>query len=301
MNYKRILKTGVLAVVATIAFALFAYRAAEWSKGLNSEFIVLGQSGGPGGGTGGGTGTIAATTKIIPQVAVGSFDAGTKYATIIQIVNTGTAAIAVTGNFYKQDGSTSSLTFSTNLAATPTFTGTLTSASLAAGQVLVISGGTTTTNTPATGSLAWAKITTTGNVAITTFFELRATGTDGLYSRVGVAASPMDLSKFVIPRVREVAVGLDVGFALVNTGSAAATLTATLKDANGTTIATKVLPMAAGKHEVAFANEFFALTSESSARQYHYINFESSSASFAAIAVAFEGGTQTSFPVERLQ
>src|SRR6185503_5364219 len=78
MNYKRILKTGLLAVAATIAFAIFAYRAAEWSKGLNSEMIVLGQNtGGPGGGGTGGSGgcttgasgtSSAQITKVIPQM-----------------------------------------------------------------------------------------------------------------------------------------------------------------------------------------------------------------------------------------
>jgi hypothetical protein len=87
----------------------------------------------------------------------------------------------------------------------------------------------------------------------------------------------------------------------VNTGTTSASLTATLKDANGTTLSTKNLTMAAGSHQALFTNQFFALTGEASGRQYHYINFESSSAAFAAIALAFEGGTQTSFPVDQLQ
>ena len=53
MNYdKRILKSGTLAVAVTIAFAIFISRAAEWSKGLNSEMIVIGQSTNSGGGGG---------------------------------------------------------------------------------------------------------------------------------------------------------------------------------------------------------------------------------------------------------
>jgi len=93
-DYKRILKTGALAVAATVAFGVFAYRAAEWSKGINSEMIVLGQE------------RIQAAerapvrrprqeqprfknTKVIPQMALGSFDGGlTKYSTVVQIVNT---------------------------------------------------------------------------------------------------------------------------------------------------------------------------------------------------------------------
>ena len=45
-THKRILKTGALAVAMTIVFAIFAFRAAEWTKGLDSEFIVYGQASG---------------------------------------------------------------------------------------------------------------------------------------------------------------------------------------------------------------------------------------------------------------
>ena len=74
MNYnKRILKTGALAAAVTAAFAIFVYRAAEWSLGLNLEYQVLGQSGGGPAPVPASTNT---TTKIIPQIAIGSFDGG---------------------------------------------------------------------------------------------------------------------------------------------------------------------------------------------------------------------------------
>ena len=68
---KGLWKTGVLALVATLIFGMFIYRAGDWAKGLNSEFVVYGQqSGGTGGtgGTGGATGTAPAvtSTKVIP-------------------------------------------------------------------------------------------------------------------------------------------------------------------------------------------------------------------------------------------
>ena len=304
MNYnKRILKTGALAVAVTIAFGIFAYRAAEWTKGLNSEFLVLGQSGGTGsgGGSTGTTGTATTTTRIIPQVAVGSFDGNlSKYSTVIQIVNTGTTAATVTGTFYNEQGAASTLTLATN--ATPaTFTGTTSSVSVNANSSLVISGGTTTATTPSTGSVGWGKIVYTGTVSISTFFELRDSSTGALYSRVGVAASPADMSKFVIPRVRDVASGLYVAFALVNSGSTSANYTATLRDASGTTVKAQTGALAAGAHTALFTNQFFALTNEASGRLYHSITFESTSPAFAAIALAFEGATQTSFPVDRLQ
>ncbi len=304
MNYnQRILKTGALAAAVTVAFAIFVYRAAEWSKGLNSEFFVLGQSGGAGPGTAAAPASVGATTKIIPQIAIGSFDRGlTKYITVIQIVNTGTSPAAVTGEFYKEDGSASTLTLETNLSRMATFTGNMNSTILDVNQVLVITGGATAATTPSTGAIGWGKITSSGVLSIACFFELRDGNTNVLYSRVGVSASRPDMSSFIIPRVRDVTSGLDVAFVLVNTASTPASITATLKDAKGATIGgAKTVTMAPQSHQALFTHQFFGLASEPSGRNYDYMTFRSTSASFAAIALAFEGGTQTSFPVELLQ
>jgi len=305
MNCKqRILKTGALAAAVTVAFAIFVYRAAEWSKGLNWEFFVLGQSGGAGPGTAAAPASMGATTKIIPQIAIGSFDRGlTKYITVIQIVNTGTSPAAVTGEFYKEDGSASTLTLETNLSRMATFTGNMNSTILGVNQVLVITGGATTATTPPNGTIGWGKITSSGVLSIACFFELRDGNTNVLYSRVGVSASRPDMSSFIIPRVRDVTSGLDVAFVLVNTASTPASITATLKDARGATIGggTKTITMAPQSHQALFTHQFFGLATEPSGRNYDYMTFRSTSASFAAIALVFEGGTQTSFPVEPLQ
>jgi hypothetical protein len=105
------------------------------------------------------------------------------------------------------------------------------------------------------------------------------------------------MSRFSIPRVRNVDSGLDVGFALVNTGTSAATINATLRSATGTALATKSLTLGAGAHTSTFARDFFALTAESAGTNYSYMAFESSSAQFAATALAIEGGSLSSFPV----
>src|SRR6266850_3823828 len=235
-NKRRILKTGALAIVVTIAFASFVFRVEEWTKALRSDFVVYGQTGTGGGSTGvpgGGGGTSVSVTKVLPQIAVGSFDGNlTKYSTVIEIVNTGSTALTVSGNFYNTNGTPSTVAYATNLAATPTITGTIPSISLGANNVLVISG-----NTSPTFTSNWAKVTATGGtVSIATFFEIRDGATGTLYSRVGVNASAANMSKFVIPRVRNSA--LEVAFALVNTGEVPATYTATLRDVNGAPIGT---------------------------------------------------------------
>src|SRR4030095_8837074 len=106
MNFNtRILKTGLLAVAVTVAFAIFAYRAAEWNAGVHSERIVLSQGTTDRCDTG-TTGTRSVPNgKVVPQMALGSFDGGlTKYSTVIQIVNTSGAVESVSANFYKRDG-----------------------------------------------------------------------------------------------------------------------------------------------------------------------------------------------------
>jgi hypothetical protein len=296
--YKRILKTGALAAVVTIAFGVFAYRVAEWSRGINSEMAVPAQSNitcsaGPAGASG------VLTTKVIPQIPIGSFDGGrTTYSTVIQIVNTATQSRSMLANFYKEDGTP--LNNAALAAGDAMIVNGVLGTSIANDGVLVISGGGTVT----TGVVAWGKITSCGGLSVSTFFELRDAANNVLYSRVGVAASPANMSRFVIPRIREVAAGLDVGFALVNTAtSGTASLKAELKDEAGKTIATKDIPMAAGEHRAGFTRDLFAPLNETtgSSRSYQYVKFTSASPTFAAIALAFEGPTQTSFPADAIE
>jgi hypothetical protein len=241
--------------------------------------------------------------KIIPQIASGSFDNGaTRYSTVIEIINPDVTSINVSGSFFTETGTPSTLPFATTSTTTPTFSnGTFDTFQLDPGKIIVISTGTTTATTPITGTIAWGRISSNGPVTINTYFELRDARTGQLLSRVGVAPSPTNMTKFVIPRVRNVANGFDVGFALVNTGTIAS-LTATLRDANGATIAVKNFTMPAGSHLSQFAVEFFGLTNEPAGTTFSFIVFDSSNApQFAAIALSFEGAQQTSFPVDVLR
>jgi hypothetical protein len=285
-------------VVVTIIFGIAAFRAAEWSKTISTDAAGPDQIRAVPAPL---TGTGSETTRVIPQVAIGSFDSGvTKYSTIVAVVNTGDSDATVAGTFYKEDGDVSPVAMSTNVQGRELFTGNLAAITLPAGRVLVISGGTMPATTPSLGLIEWGKLITTGAVSISTFFEVRDGTTGILYSRIGIAASRPDLSSFLIPRVHTKS-GLDVAFALVNTGSNPASITATLKDANGNTVAKRAISMNGRTHQALFAQQFFSLSNESEDRNYQYIIFSSNSPSFAAIALAFEGGTQTSFPVDPLQ
>jgi hypothetical protein len=296
---KRIWKTGVLAVVITLIGSMFVMRLDEWSRGMNSDFLVYGQtSPGTGGGTG-GSGTTAGITKIIPQIALGSYDNGvTRYTTYIQVINTGSTTATVSGSFYNPNGTPSTAPITALVdGVTSSVVGTLAPTSLAVNRSLVL----TATSTGA-GVVNWGSITSTGSISVAAAFELRESANNTLLSRVGIAASPADMKEFVIPRSRNAASGLDVGFAVVNTGATSAVTTVVLRDAAGATLATKDLTLAAKSQTAVFAREFFgAALTDPAGTNFQYMTFTSTSFSYAALALAIEGANLASFPVDRLQ
>ena len=255
----------MLAVLATAIFAVLMYGVARLRQAEpNCPQIV----------------------KVLPQIPLGSFDGGlTRYSTVIQIVNISGTPQSVIASFYREDG-------------TPLENPTLTAgtSTIIKDGVLVING----EGTEGAGVVAWGKITGCGPSSLSTFFELRDAKTNALLSRVAVAASPANMSSFVIPRIRQVGTGLDVGFALVNTAaSGSATLRAELKDAAGRTVAVKDIPMTGGTHRAGLTKDLFAPLNEAKdPRAYQYVKFSSNSPTFAATAIAIEGATQTSFPAE---
>jgi hypothetical protein len=297
MDNKRILKTGLLAVVVTVAFAVFVFRMAEWSRGLNSDAVALGQRTGAGTCSATSTGAFAESVKVVPQIALSSFDGGlTKYSTIIQIINTSGAAQTVSANFYKEDGTPLD---NASLAAGSGFvtTGVMNPTSIPKDGILVISGGGTTD----TGVLGWGKVISCGAASVTTFFELRDGRTNVLYGRIGAVASPPNLSSFIIPRIREIATQLDVGFAVVNTAeSGSATLMVDLIDGEGNSMKQQSIELAARSKKVQFAAQLFALPNERPGRSYQYLKFTSTSPTIAAVALGLERDQLTGFPVDVL-
>src|SRR2546427_10858645 len=111
-------KAGTHALIAMIVIGFFVLKTPEWTKGVQSYFIAYGQSNS-------GTAATVIVTKVIPHIAVGSPDANvTKYKTVIQIVNEGTTAATISGVFYNEDGTASTVVYKTNLTSVPTVTGT---------------------------------------------------------------------------------------------------------------------------------------------------------------------------------
>jgi len=312
-THKRILKTGAMAVAMTIVFAIFAFRAAEWTKGLDSSFITYGADTGGTTGTGGTGGTGSSTTKVVAQIASGNYgDAEPRnYGTVMEIVNPGTTAVTVNGNFYNENGTPTSVPFAANnLTIT---NGSFSNYSLAPGAILVITTGTTAATTPAVGATTWGKFTSSAPISVTSFFELRHSATRQLVARVGVPASRADLGSFVIARVREkqtadaLRAGLndiDTGFALVNTGAATAHVIVTAKDVNGQNVGfSELIDLEPNRHVANFAGFLFTRFNETAGqgRQYQYLKFEATPATVAAAGLSIEGGSLSSFPVDPIQ
>ena len=303
---KSIWKTAAMAVVITLVGAAFITRLSDWTRGLNSEFLVYGQTstGGTSGssGTSGGTTTTPTTiSKIIPQVAFGSFDGLNNYSTTIMIINDGSSAVNVTAEFYTQLGGNSTAVFTKNVNGTVTnFTGTMPSTTLAVNSIIVI-----TSPSTGAGAVNWGSIdySSTGTVTVGGAFEVRDATTNVLYSRVGVAGSPANMKQFVIPRARNLQSGLDFGYAVVNTGTGAATITVSIYGPTGLVLASKDLTLAAKNQTAVFARDFFGtgLVDPATGTSFSFFKFTSTSAQFAALALAIEGSNLASFPVDQLQ
>ncbi len=109
----------------------------------------------------------------------------------------------------------------------------------------------------------------------------------------------------MLPRFRNVAAQLDSGFAIVNTGTTAANLSASLKGADGAIIAARSTNLLPNAHIAEFANAFFngtgcgpcLGTEGGTATKYHFITFTSSSPQCAAMGLSIEGDILATIPV----
>jgi len=281
MNKQRIFITGLLALIATSAFAIFAYMTADWTRG----------------GSIGACPAAAQTVRIIPQIAIGSVEGGSRtYETVIQIVNTSGAAQIVSAGFYRNDGAPLN-TIALRAGSARVVDGVLGPVTIAKDGFLEITG-----KLPDAGLLGWARITGCGGLSVTTFLELRDGPTERLYSRVAASSSAANLSRFLIPRIRDAAAQLDVGVAIVNAASGgSADLTMELVDSSGTVLNSQTVRLAGGEKLVKFARELFTGSDEPRERTYQYLRFSSSSATFAAVALGIERDQLTSVPVETLE
>jgi len=107
---------------------------------------------------------------------------------------------------------------------------------------------------------------------------------------------------FVFPRIYDAEQGGDVDFAIVNTGSTSATITATLRDLKGSVIVSKDLTLGARSHTAIFTRQFFGSSlMESEGTMFTSLTFSSGAPQFAALALFIQSGILTSLPVERLQ
>ena len=235
------------------------------------------------------SGSSTTTTSVIHQVAVGSFDGGaTTFSTKVQMINAGTNSVTVSASFFNQDGTASTIPFETTSSMLASFTGSFSSFSLPANDSLVISAD----GMGRTGAVNWGRIVTDRTVTIQAVFELDSAA-GNLISRVGVPASDADLTRIVVPRMRnpDAGKGTSTSFALVNTGDTIATVTATLYS-GAQAIGSAVLTLPAKNQQAKFAREFFSLSNEAAGLRFSHMVFESTTASIAATALVLKAVTR---------
>ncbi len=290
------IKHTLTIALATLGVLVLITGIGNWTNALDTDFIAYGQTGG-GGGEGGGEETGDTVTRVILQMAVGSFDGGaTDYTTTIQIINASSSAVTLTtAEFFNTDGTDSTVTFTTDNETVPSFVGSLSNVMIPANDSLVLTAASTDA-----GGVNWGRIITDSSVAVSTIFEIRQTDSRNNISRVGVPSSDGDISILTVPRLRNADRGVSTAFALVNTGDADVEIDVTLYR-GGAIVGSRVLMLAARNHSAQFAREFFEESDEISDRSFSHMLFSSDVATIAATALVFEGGNQATFPVIRIE
>lgn len=295
---KRMSKRVAVVTGVVILGTLIVLRAVVWSGTLDPSFLVPGLSG------------QTFLTLVVPQIAVGTFDGGrTKYVTRMTRDRTLGSVFA---EVFDSNGDVSLLTCLTNDPLRPFFRGTaLVGFTL---PILVVTADETGLprpkgpfGPPIPNMTDWARFQFSGSYyqrpggTITTTFEIRDGTTGALYSSVAVPYSLPNMSRFRFLRDSDADAGIDVGFAIVNTGATAAAITGSLVDAEGQTIASRSVTLAARRQIAQFAGEFFELKNESPGPRQLMIYFDSPSAQFAAIALSFRGGVPANVAIEQLR
>ena len=106
---------------------------------------------------------------------------------------------------------------------------------------------------------------------------------------------------FIVPRVRNTATNLDVGFAVVNTGSTDATVDVSVRSASNQILASKSVVLKSKEQIATFAYLFFEGTlHDPPGASYSSLIFRSTGPQLAATAL-MQGPTLSSVPVEQIQ
>ncbi len=141
---------------------------------------------------------------------------------------------------------------------------------------------------------SWGLISSDAPVVVASTLALH----DG--SIIALQTSRPDLKRFIIPRVRNTAARVDIGFAVVNTGTTAASMDVVLRSASNQALASRTLKLGPREQTALFAYDFFQGLMDPAGTTYSYLDFHSSSPQFAATA-SLQGPNLTGLTVERIQ
>ena len=229
------------------------------------------------------------------MVATGVFDpaSGTQYRTSVSITNPGSSSVTLSAEFFKTDGTPLRGAFEARINGVSQ--DSLNSFELPPNSTATITG--SSADDPASG---WGRIRSSSHVTVSSFLDLNDVTTGASISRVWLSPTDTDLHRFTLPRARNSATGADAGFVIVNTGSSSANFTSTLYDENRTVLASKTTTLAPLQQISTTAQQYFGLSTEPSTAYHSYIMVDSDSSQLAAVAVAFDGKSFVTLPVDRI-
>jgi hypothetical protein len=245
------------------------------------------------------------TSKAIPELVAGKAG-NVDYVTTIEVVNSGSTTVTLSGSFYTEDGFPFTVSMATNISGLPSFTGSFTGFTLDAKSMLVI-----TASSSDTAVLGWGQVSSSAPVTLNTAVDLRDASTGRLLSRIGVAPSPTDMRRFVVPRLSNemtsprgfisATVPTDeTNLVVINTGNSWGVLTGTLVSARGTVMATNTITVGPHMRHGIIPSVFFVVSQQPGTLN-TYMRFESFSAEWATTALSAEDMVFASTVVDEVQ
>ena len=221
-----------------------------------------------------------ANELVFPQVANGAFPGGNIAASLI-FVNRTAAPVSVEAALFKSD-------------STPMVIGLTDGRSDSTFSLVVPARGSAFLDSDGLGELAagYARVTSAGPIGGTILFSSR-NPSGATVAEAGVGASPVG-KRFSLP-VIFVSGSSDTGVAISNLSAEAVEITLTLKDLDGSVLASRPLDLGPGEHVPRFASEFFDALDGLASFQ-GTIEVEAP-VTVSAIAIKTKGPLLTTFPV----
>lgn len=196
-----------------------------------------------------GSTAFAASTYYLPHVGLGSYTSGGNsygFTTTFVFFNNTTTNASITLRLTNDDG--------TPMSATIPELGTKSTFEFVLPQAATLIYETDISGTVRSGA---ATVTSDSAIGVSGIFTLYNNNTGNFITEVGVGVSNL-MKNFVIPAQATSNGAITTGLALFNPGASSSTITASLKNEDGTSAGNTSLTLGAGRHRAVYLNELFS-------------------------------------------